>query len=222
MKRVNQIALYGILAAVATLMFILSTINLKKADMNKEICNSDRNEVIETILSRRSVRKYKPTPVGRDTMQVIADCGINAPNALNRQSWEIRIVDNKEWLEGLSEIVVKTSPMAAEMTKDPSYRNVFRNAPTVAFIAGDSNFSYSPVDCGLLGENMVLAAWSMGIGSVVLGSPVTFFDTPEAAEYYKTLGFSEGYELLFCISFGYADESPEAKPRDKDKVKFID
>ena len=74
-----------------------------------------------------------------------------------------------------------------------------------------------------MGENMILSAWSMGIGSVCLGSPVRFMNTvPGAKEYLKKLGFSEGYELLYCIAFGYPDEAPAAKPRDTSKVKFID
>ena len=49
------------------------------------------------------------------------------------------------------------------------------------------------------------------------------FDTaPEAAEYLKMLNFSEGYELLYCIAFGYPDEAPAAKPRNAEKIKFID
>lgn len=46
--------------------------------------------------------------------------------------------------------------------------------------------------------------------------------SPEAAEYLQKLGFSEGYELLYCIGFGYPDETPAAKPRDAAKVKFVE
>ena len=50
---------------------------------------SDSEAVIETIMSRRSIRKYKPEAVNRDTMKVILDCGINAPNGQNKQSWAV-------------------------------------------------------------------------------------------------------------------------------------
>ena len=180
----------------------------------------DKNEVIETIMTRRSVRKYKPQPVGRDTMEVILECGINAPNAINKQAWEVRVVDNPEFINGMTEVFKKVNPKMAE---DPNFKNMFRNAPTVAFIANDTTFAFSPVDCGLLVENMMLSAWSMGIGSVCLGSSAHFINTtPEAAEYLKQLGFSENYKPLICIGFGYPDEAPAAKPRDKGKVKFVD
>ena len=94
-------------------------------------------------------------------------------------------------------------------------------APIIA--ANDTTFPFSQVDCGLMAENMMLSAWSMGIGSVCLGSSAHFINnTPEAAPYLEKLGFSENYKTLICIGFGYPAETPAAKPRDMGKVKFID
>ena len=178
------------------------------------------NAVIETIMTRRSVRKYQPQAVNRDTMQIIVECGINAPNAINRQAWEIRVMDNPEVIMKLTDLYVKDNPKEAE---NPSFINMFRNAPTVAFIANDTTFAYSPVDCGLMAENMILSAWSMGIGSCCLGGPARFMKSnPEANKYLQEMGFSENYDLLLCIGFGYPAETPKAKPRVKDKIKFID
>lgn len=179
-----------------------------------------KNTVIETIMTRRSVRKYQPQAVNRDTMQIIVECGINAPNAINRQAWEIRVVDNPKVIKKLTDLYVKDNPKEAE---NPSFINMFRNAPTVAFIANDTTFAYSPVDCGLMAENMILSAWSMGIGSCCLGGPARFMKSnPEANKYLQEMGFSENYDLLLCIGFGYPAETPKAKPRDAAKVKFMD
>lgn len=182
--------------------------------------DSVENQVIENIMTRRSIRQYKPQPVNRDTMQIILNCGINAPNGQNKQSWAIRVVDNPEYINGLTEIYKKKNPKIAE---DSSFKNMFRNAPTVVFIANDKSYDFSQVDCGLLGGNMVLSAWSMGIGSCCLGSPIRFMQTePEAADYLKRLNIPEGYQLLYCIAFGYPDETPSAKPRDTGKIMFVD
>ena len=171
-------------------------------------------------MTRRSVRKYQPQAVNRDTMQIILECGINAPNAINKQAWEVRVVDNPEFINGITEVFKKVSPKMAEA---PDFKNMFRNAPTVVFIANDTTFPFSQVDCGLMAENMMLSAWSMGIGSVCLGSSAHFINnTPEAAPYLEKLGFSENYKTLVCIGFGYPAETPAAKPRDKGKVKFVD
>ena len=209
--------LLGGLCLCATLGSCTSTTQQNANATAPEINPSD--VVIENIMTRRSIRKYKPQPVNRDTMQIILNCGINAPNGMNKQSWEVRVVDNPEFINGVTELFKKANPKAAE---DPSFKNMFRNAPTVAFIANDPSYNCSQIDCGLLGGNMMLSAWSMGIGSCCLGGPAAFMRSAEAAEYLKRLGFSEGYELLYCIAFGYPDETPAAKPRDAGKVKFVD
>lgn len=193
----------------------------KSTDSVNEQSQTNKNQTIETIMSRRSIRQYKPQAVGRDTMQTIVKCGINAPNGMNKQSWAIRVVDNPEYINGITEVFKKKNK--DRIANDPNFKNMFRNAPTVVFIANDPSYELSQIDCGLLGENMILAAQSMGIGSCCLGSPIRFMLTePEAAEYVKRLELPEGYNLLYCIAFGHPDESPEAKPRDTSKIKFID
>lgn len=180
---------------------------------------SDKNVVVETIMARRSIRNYQAQPVEREKMQVIVECGVNAPNAMNKQPWEVRVVDNPEFINGVTELFKKENPKMAE---DPSFKNMFRNAPTVVFVGRDTSSPSAAFDCGLLSENMMIAAQSMGIGSCCLGSPARFMLSPVAADYLKQLAFSEGYELLYCIGFGYPDEQPDAKPRDMAKIKFID
>lgn len=204
-------------------MFVLCSCTSQGSRQKEVVADSvsvsQVNPVVETIMSRRSIRKYKPEAVEREKMQTIVECGINAPNGMNKQSWEVRVVDNPEFINGLTEIFKKENPKAAER---PGFKNMFNNAPTVVFIANDPAYDMSQIDCGLLGENMILSAWSMGIGSCCLGGPVCFMKSPAAAEYMKKLGFSEGYELLYAIAFGYPDEMPAAKPREVSKVKFVD
>lgn len=176
--------------------------------------------VYENIMTRRSIRQYKPEAVERSKMDTIIQCGINAPNGMNRQAYEVRIVDSKEFLDGVTEAYKKANPEVAEK---PSFKNAFCNAPTVAFIAADKNYDLSHVDCGLLGGNMVLSAWSMGVGSCCLGGIVRFMlEDENARPYLEKLDFSEDYELIYAIGFGYPDESPAAKPRKTDKVRYID
>lgn len=191
----------------------------QQAPAETPVQDSLKNQVVETIMTRRSVRQYKLQAVEREKMQTIVECGINAPNAMNKQPWEVRVVDNADYINGVTELYKKANPKTAE---DPAFKNMFRNAPTVVFIGHDTKSESSPFDCGLLAENMMISAWSMGIGSCCLGSPARFMKTPEAAEYLQKLGFSEGYELLYCIGFGYPDEAPAAKPREAAKVKFVE
>lgn len=178
-----------------------------------------QNPVIEAIMSRRSIRKYKDTPVEREKLQLIAECGVNAPNGMNAQRWEVRIVDNAESIAAISEEYKKANPQLLE--RDPGFKNMFRNAPAVICVAvpaGDDG-----VNAGLLGENIMLAAHSIGLGTVCLGGPVRFLKDNEAGRaFIARLGFSEDYSLLYMIGVGYPDEAPDAKPRDLSKIRFVD
>lgn len=185
--------------------------------------NSEAEAVDNVIMSRRSIRNYKQIPVSRDTMQVILKAGINAPNGQNRQSWEIRVVDNPDTMSEIK------AAMSAANPDVPMAGDSFRDAPVMAFIAADTSYDFSLLDCGMLSENMVLSAWSMGVGSICLGSPVRFLDgsdsirsNPEIRKVMDKLGFSEDYQLVLCVGFGYPLESPDAKPRDESKFRFVD
>ena len=190
-----------------------------KAGQNQNGKIEEGNAVIETIMARRSIRKYKQVPVGRDTLDLIMKCGINAPNGQNKQSWEVRIIDDPALMEELKAAIAKGHPdMPANAVK-----GCFRDAPVMLFIARDPSYPFSAYDCGLLSENIMLSAWSLGVGSICLGMPVRMMTDNEACKpYIEKLGFSEGYEFCLCIGLGYADEAPEAKPRTWDKVKYID
>ena len=192
---------------------LAGVISCKQAPV--ETCDK-ADAVIENIMARRSLRKYKEGPVARETMQTILECGINAPSGQNRQSWEVRVVDNPETMNEIISLMAAGNPAA-----DPGMiKGCFRGCPTMIFIANDPSYDFSVIDCGLLSQNIILSGHALGVGSVCLGSPVRFLrNAPEAI---AKLGFSEGYTPVICIGMGYPDEAPEAKPRDFGKVKFVD
>ena len=177
------------------------------------------NAVIEAIMNRRSIRMYKDMPVEREKLRLIAECGVNAPNGMNSQPWELRIVDDIEMIDAISDSYRRDNPEAVE--RDPNFKNMFRNAPAVIFIAVPE--SESGLNAGLLGENICLSAYSLGLGTVCLGGPVGYLKNSEAGKaFLERLDFSDGYDLLYMIGVGYPDESPEAKPRDLSKIRFVD
>lgn len=178
-----------------------------------------QNEVIKTIMQRRSVRKYQDKQVEHAKLELIAKCGVNAPNGMNKQPWEIRIVESKAWIDGITaEFVKKNKEMVA---RDQNFKNMFRNAPNVIVIA--TPVGQGLIDAGLMGENMILSAQSMGLGTCCLGGPVQFVKNDASAKpYLEQLKLPDGYEIAYMIAVGYPDESPEAKPRDMQKVQYIE
>lgn len=179
---------------------------------------AEENVVVKTIMERRSVRKYQDKPVEHDKLATMVECGINAPNGMNQQPWEVRVVESQEWIKGVTEAYVKQNPDAAK--SDPNFKTMFRNAPNVIVIATPEGKGL--IDAGLMGENMILAAQSMGLGTCCLGGPVGFLQgDPAAAPFLKQLDIPEGYAIAYMIAVGYPDEQPQAKPRDTGKVKYI-
>lgn len=182
--------------------------------------SESKNQVVETIMSRRSIRKYMQRPVEQEKLQQILECGINAPNGQNKQSWEIRVVNTPGFISELDSL---NRSMAVARGADASKINhAAYGAPVLVFIANDTTYDFSQVDCGLLGANMILTAETLGLGSCCLGGIARTMKSPEAESLLKRLELPENYNLLYAISIGYPDESPAAKPRNTEKIKFID
>lgn len=205
----------NILAASAAALCLVSCGQNTEAP----VASGEQNAVIEAIMNRRSIRQYKDMPVEREKLQLIAECGVNAPNGMNSQQWELRIVDDAAMINAISESYREANPEM--VAADPNFKNMFRNAPAVIFIAvpsGDNG-----LNAGLLGENICLAAYSLGLGSICLGGPAAYLNgSEEGRAFIDKLDFSDGYELLYMIGIGYPDESPEAKPRDLSKIRFVE
>lgn len=177
-------------------------------------------QVIKTIMSRRSIRKYKNTPVETEKLEQILNCGINAPSGMNKQSWEVRVINSQKLLSEIDSTYaefMKANNGASANVKPAAY-----GAPTLIFIAHDTAYDLSQVDCGLLGANIILSAQSMGLGTCCLGGIVRFMNSPQASSLLKRLELPEGYNLLYAIALGYPDESPAAKARKAEKIKFIE
>ena len=195
---------------------LVAAISCSQNRQTEQTSSEYENAVVENIMTRRSIRQYKEGPVARETMQTIMECGINAPSGQNKQSWEIRIVDNPEAMAEIIDLMAKGN----SDTDKGIIKGCFRNAPTMVFIANDPSYDFSVIDCGILSQKIMLSAWSLRVGSVCLGSPVRFLrNAPDAI---AKLGFSDGYTPVICIGMGYPAESPDAKPRDFSKVRFIE
>lgn len=186
-------------------------------------CCETENPVIQTIMARRSIRAYTDQAVSRELLDKITECGIYAPNGMNAQQWEVRIVDSKEWLDNVTsqyQQSVKGTPAEKEF-ENPNFKNMFRNAPVVIFVAHKPGHC-TQVDCGLMAGNMMLAAQSLGLGSICMMGPLVWLKSDAGKPIIESLGFSEGYEPLLCVGIGYADEQPEASPRNKEVIKYVE
>jgi glutathione peroxidase-family protein len=172
-----------------------------EADMQMEV-----NPVLSNIMARRSIRKYLDKPVEHEKLEVIVKCGINAPSGMNRQPWIVRVVEDQKLIADVNQA---------------AGRSQFYGAPALICVCTPANGG-GELDAGLLGENMMLAAQSMGLGTCCLGGPVRFLLSNEKCKFFlDRLDIPADYKLNYILAIGYPDEQPDAKPRDASKVKYI-
>ena len=162
--------------------------------------------VYENIMSRRSIRSYKPDQVAREQIDTIIQCAINAPSAGNGQSWQVRVIQNPEVMDKIR-----------ALNPDFSY-----GAPTLIAVAKDKYSGISAADCGFLTQNILLMAEAMDLGTVVLGNMGGIPDNPNAKEIMTALDLPASHEIIFAVALGYKNEAPDARPRDASKVKYIE
>jgi nitroreductase len=182
--------------------------------------------VIENIMTRVSVRQFTNEPVAKADLETILKAGLQAPSAMNKQDWQVRIVTNQDMLNALSDLMMNTE-MGKAMKERNGGKNAFANAPAVAFIAaeaGDGATPWSQIDTALLCENMLLSAHALGLGATYQAAPARMInDSTEAKDYLKTtFGFPENAELVNIIIMGHPAETPAAKDRDQSKGRIIE
>ena len=190
----------------------------KMADVEADVL-MEVNPVLSSIMARRSIRKYLDKPVEHEKLEVVVRAGINAPSGVNRQPWIVRVVEDQQLIADVTEVYKQAN--AEQVKRDKDFKNMFRNAPNLICVCTPANGG-GELYAGLLGENIMLAAQSMGLGTCCLGGPVRFLLSNEKCKFFlDRLDIPADYKLNYIIAIGYPDEQPDAKPRDASKVKYI-
>ena len=183
------------------------------------------NQVVPTIMNRRSVRAYQPQQIDAAQLDTIMQCAINAPSALNKQSWEVRVIQNADLLARINSSFVEKAKGrslqgSAARAQEPGF-SVFHGSPTLIVVGKDKSNSYSAVDCGLLAQNILLSAESMNIGTCVVGNMASILNDPDSKAFLEEIQMPDTHEVVFGIAIGYKAESPEAKARDASKIVYL-
>jgi nitroreductase len=187
------------------------------------------NETLQTILTRRSIRKYKSEQIPSDILKQIIDAGLHAPSAMGRQPWHLVVVRG---FDKIAEVDREVKAVTARMPDNPykefvggtNYTINYR-APTFIIVSGNTTLSprNAPFDCALLFGNMFLAAHSLGVGSCWINQLNVLNDEPGFREYMTRLGIPTENRIFGCACFGYADgQAPQALPRKEDCVVFVE
>ncbi|MGD9642599.1 MAG: nitroreductase family protein [Elusimicrobiales bacterium] len=181
------------------------------------------NKVLETIKSRRSIRRYLPEPLKQAELDAILEAGLYAPSAHNDQPWHFTVIRDRALLDRISllskELMLKSEVDWMRVMGANESFHVFHNAPAVVVVAMRKNALSPLVDCSAAIENMLLAAESLDIGSCWIGLARFWFSIKEEV---TRLNLPEGYEPCYAVTFGYKGHRPaKALPRRTDAVAYI-
>lgn len=180
---------------------------------------------IETIRTRYSCRSFSEKMPSDKDLQAIAEAAVQAPSGINRQLWRVILVKNKTLLEDLeSEGMKNLSALPDKSMYDKIMSwggQLYYNAPCMAVIpiARTEPAGAELFDCGIVAQNIALAATSLGINSLICGLAAFSFAGEKGSEFKQRLNFPEGYEIGIAVLLGYAAE-PGGKPHEPDLSKI--
>ncbi len=154
------------------------------------------NDIIKAMLERRSIRKFKSDMVPKEAIDEIIKAGLYAASGRNQQAVITIAVTNKELRDKLSEANRKIGGWAEGF--DPFY-----NAPVVLIVLADKNWPTGIYDGSLVMGNMMLAAYTLGLGSCWIHRAKQEFETDEYKKLLADLGINGDYEGIGHCVVGY-------------------
>ena len=181
---------------------------MRKGDQKIE--NMKSNEVIQNIITRRSIKKYKADQITDEELQTVLEAGLYAPSGMGMQSPLMVVVQDEETMAQ----IVKMNAAVMNVDTNPYY-----GAPTVILV-------FAPVDRGTYIEDascvldtMMLAAHSIGLGSRWIHRERQMFETEEGKQLMNKWGVPEKFAGVGALALGYADcELPQPPARREGRI----
>ena len=156
-------------------------------------------EILEAIITRRSIRKYKDIPVEWDKVGTILEAGRWAPSSGNIQNWKFITIEDKEKIKQLAEacaeqLWIATAPFIILVVAEPN--------PAIRHYGVRGDRLYTVQNCSCAAMNMMLAAHSVGLGTCWIGA----FDEERVKAIVE---LPEQIRPQMLLTVGYADEEPK-------------
>ena len=173
-------------------------------------------ELMKAIKERRTIRKYKSNPVSEEALKAVMEALRWAPSWANTQCWEVIVVRDPKVRSDLAGALPKGNPALSSVTDAPlllvlcgkkGISGYYKGQ--VATVRGD----WSMFDVGLATQNLCLAAYSIGLGTVVIG----LFDHKKVE---AILGVPPDVEVVAMTPLGYPAIEGSA-PKRKELSEFV-
>lgn len=190
------------------------SVRLMIAD-NKEPDNAYgvEDEVLECIMTRASVRKYKPETVNDSVMTKVLKAGMAAPTAANQQAWHFVVITNQALKDSITDAFQWT-----KMVRDCAFAVVVCGDMSRLFEGDREDGGFWTLDCSAASENMLLAAHALGLGGVWCG---IYPEEDRMSRLSAILNLPPNLRPLNILSFGYPETTVAPKQKwDPEKVSY--
>ena len=169
------------------------------------------NETMQTLLARRSIRRYKPEQIREEELDQILQAGLYAPSGKNRQSTILVVVQNPDTL-------ARMSAMNAAVLGKPG-TDPFFGAPTCVVVLAEAGSSNAVKDGSVVLENMMIAARSLGIGSCWVNRAQEVLEKEAGLAMLQEWGLNGEYVGVGNCVLGYPDgPQPAPLPRKEGRI----
>jgi nitroreductase len=188
-----------------------------------------KNDIIQIIKQRRSIRHYKNEQIKQEELETIIDAAFYAPfGGGDTQDIHFTIIQNKNILDDLNETAKKAAKMSEldwfkELGSNENF-NCLYNAQTLIILSCNKNSMCPEVDASMAVQNMLLAAESIGAASCCLYFPLLVFDLEPKDTLLKKLNIPEAYKPIFSLIVGYKEKDEEKIPEkiiEAEKINYI-
>ena len=182
------------------------------------------NETLKTIMSRNSCRDFKDTPLTDEQIKAIVDAALAAPSGMNNQPWRLVVVKDKALID---ELDAEGMAMISVMADKTLYNRMMErggkllyNAPCLVYVLSDGS-TWGSLDCGILCQNVTLAAQSLGLSSCIVGMANMPLTGLRGDEFKKRMKFPDGYVFAIGVLVGTPNAGKEPHDLDYSKVTYV-
>lgn len=184
-------------------------------------------ELEHAIYARRAVREYSDEPLPKSTLVKLIEAAIQAPSAVNEQSWLFTVVQDRALLAGISheakahllrEPPASLAPQYLRGLLEEPASDIFYRAPALIVISNATHGPWAVENCALAAENLMLSACAAGLGSCWIGIAQPWLATPEGK---AALHLPPMSVPVAPIIVGHPKSPPAAVPRKAPRIHWI-
>ncbi|MFI3214561.1 MAG: nitroreductase family protein [Eubacteriales bacterium] len=160
------------------------------------------NEVINNIMTRRSIRAFNEQLLTKEQLETLINAGLCAPSGMGKQTWKFTGILNQE-------IIKKLATTIGDVLGREDYN--FYHAKALIITTNESTSRFAKEDNACALENIFLAAHSMGIGSVWINQMLGQCDVPSIRAILDEIGVPKDHEVFGIAALGYDENEPKGQ-----------